>query len=404
MPRVRSDFLEIGKTGLNWSAGYIYDEFLSALRGKRGVRTYREMKDNDAIVGSVLFAITQILREAKWDVQVPDGGKEEDAEFLRSNMTGMTHSWMDFYTETLSMLPYGWSWFEQVYYRRPDNKIGWKKMAPRKQISMEKWEMSPVGETLGMWQRPPPDYQLYYLPIEKSLHFRTEPNGNNPEGRSIMRSAFRPWFFKKNIEEIEGIGIERDLTGLPVLKLPEGLNPNSDDTNIQVQITAAKRLISNVRRDEQDGIILPFGWEFDLLASKGTRQFDTSTIVNRFNKEIAVTVLAQFVMLGMERTGSYALAKEQTDMFYQCLEGWIDVFMTTVNRHAVSKLFLLNGVIDRPLPYVVHTPIRRFNLKDLADYVAKLGGDKVNALDIDADVKSFLARYARLKEYSEVRK
>lgn len=404
MPKVQKDFLEIGKTGINWSAGYIYDEFLSALRGKRGVRTFREMRDNDAIVGSVIFAVTQILREAKWDVQVPEGGSEEDADFLRSNMTSMTHSWMDFYTESLSMLVYGWSWFEQVYYRRSDNKIGWKKMGPRKQMSLEKWEMDSVGETLGMWQRPPPDYQLIFLPIQKSLHFRTEPNGNNPEGRSIMRSAFRPWYFKKHIEEIEGIGIERDLTGLPVLKLPEGLSPDSDDEGVQAQITAAKRLISNIRRDEQDGILLPHGWELELIASSGTRQFDTSTVVNRFNKEIAVTVLAQFVMLGMERTGSYALAKEQTDMFYQCLEGWIDVFATTVNRYAVPRLFHLNGISDRPLPYVVHTPIRRFNLKDLADFVSKLGGEKVNALDIDEDVRKFLGRYARLKEYSEVRK
>lgn len=404
MPKARKDFLEIGKTGLNWSAGYIYDEFLTTLRGKQGIKTYREMRDNDSIIGSVLHAVTQILRESRWDVGVPEGGKEEDADFLRDNMTSMSHSWMDFYTESLSMLTYGWSWFEQIYKRRSDGKIGWKKMGIRKQSSMEKWELSDVGDTLGMWQRPPPDYRLYYLPISKSLHFRTEPNANNPEGRSIMRSAFRPWYFKKNIEEVEGIGIERDLAGLPVLKLPAGIDPDSEEESVQAQITAAKRLVSNVRRDEQDGILLPDGWEFSLLSSSGQRQFDTTSVINRFNKEIAVTVLAQFVMLGMERTGSYALAKEQTDMFYQCLEGWIDVFATTVNRNAVPKLFILNGVINRPLPYVVHTPIRRFNLKDLADYVSKLAGEPINAIEIDEDIKKHLARYARLKEYSEVRK
>ena len=180
----------------------------------------------------------------------------------------------------------------------------------------------------------------------------------------------------------------------------------SEDDEVVAQLEDAKALISNIRRDEQDGIIKPAGWEFELLSSSGQRQFDTVAIINRYNKEIAVTILAQFVMLGMERTGSYALAREQTDMFYQCLEGWADAAATTINRHAVKKLFAYNGITEdmRPLPYIVHTPIRRFTLKDVAYYVEHLSGEKVNALEIDEGVKSFLKRYGGLEEYSELRK
>ena len=397
MPKKPGSFLEIGRSGSNRSAGRIYDEFLTTLRGSTGIKKYHEMRENDPIIGACMHAITQILRESRWSVQEAEGGSAEDAKFLEDNMTSMVHSWGDFFTDILSFLTYGFSLFEQVYHRRPDGKIGWKKFAFRAQQSFEKWEIDTYGDTLGFWQRPAPDYTLFYIPIKKCLHFRTEPHGANPEGRSVLRNAFRPWFFKKAIEEIEGIGIERDLAGMPVLKLPEGMDPNSEDDEVVAQIAAAKTLVTNIRRDEQDGVL-------ELLASSGARQIDTVAVINRYNKEIAVTVLAQFVMLGMERTGSYALAREQTEMFYQCLDGWADTIATSINRQAVVPLFKYNGVIDKPLPQVVHTPVRRFALKDLASFVSTLANEQVGALDIDVGVRRYLKKYGRLEEFSEVRK
>lgn len=406
MPKRPFNFTEIGKTGLKWSWGYIYDEFLSSLRGSRGRKTYREMRDNDAIIGSMLFAIAQILRESRWDVKSGEKSAEaeKDADFLRDNLFGMTHSWSGVFTDILSFFTYGFSLFEQVFYRRDDNKIMWKKFAFRSQGSLERWDTDEHGETLGFWQRAAPDYREVYIPISKCLHFRTESAGNNPEGRSLLRNSFRAWFMKKHIEEIEAIGIERDLAGLPVMTMPEGFDPMSEDSEVKAQVASAKTLVTNIRRDEQEGILLPHGWELTLLASSGTRQFDTVSVINRYNKEMAATTLAQFIMLGMERTGSYALAREQTDMFYLALEAWADYIATVMNRYAVPKLFALNGISDRPLPYLVHTPIRRFTLTDIANYISKLADEKIKALEITEDTKAFLKRYGRLEEFSEIRR
>lgn len=399
--------LEVGKTGIKYSYGYVNEEFLTVLQGSQGIKIYREMSDNDSIVGACLHAIKQILRESRWTVRAgdeTDANCKRDAEFLEKNMSEMSHSWSDFISNTLSMLPYGWSYFEQVFKRQKDGSVMWKKLAPRKQSSMERWELDDVGDVLGLWQRPAPDYRLVYLPMTKSLLFRTESAGNNPEGRSILRNAYRAWYFKKNIEEIEGIGVERDLAGLPVLTPPENFKIDGDDTETKNALSWAKKLVASIRRDEQDGVLKPFGWELELLGSPGQRQFDTTAIINRYNKEIAVTVLAQFIMLGMERTGSYALAKEQTDMFYLCLEGWADAIGATFNRNAVPTLFGLNGISSemRPLPYIVHTNIHKYSLRDLATYVSTLA--KQECLVVDEDLKSYLKRYARLYEYSEKKK
>ena len=398
---------EVGKSGIKFSYGYISEEFLTVLQGSRGIKVYTEMSSNDSIIGACLHAIKQILRESRWTVKPGDENVAEckkDAAFLETCMSGMTYSWSDFISDTLSMLTYGWSYFEQVFQQQRDGSITWKKLAHRKQSSMERWEIDDVGEVLGLYQRPAPDYRLVYLPMAKSLLFRTESAGNNPEGRSILRNAYRAWYFKKNIEEIEGIGIERDLAGLPILTPPENFKIDGDDTETKAALAWAKKLVASIRRDEQDGIILPFGWEFKLLGSPGQRQFDTTTVINRYNKEIAVTVLAQFIMLGMERTGSYALAKEQTDIFYLCLEGWADAIGSVFNRYAIPTLFGLNGVSKeiRPLPYIVHTNIHRYNLKDLASYVSSLA--KVDCLVVDDDLKQYLKRFARLSEFKDVQR
>ena len=56
---------------------------------------------------------------------------------------------------------------------------------------------------IGMTQQPPPDYGLLTIPISKAMLFRTESAKDNPEGRSILRNAYRSWYFKRRIQEIE---------------------------------------------------------------------------------------------------------------------------------------------------------------------------------------------------------
>lgn len=389
---------EIGKTGFHQQNGYPSEEFLTALQGQRGIRTFREMSDNDPIIGGTLFAVKQVLRELRWSVQ---GGSEQDQQFLIDNMYNMTHSWLDFITEVNSMFIYGWAIFEQVYIRR-DDKIWWKKLPIRIQSSLDHWEMKDNGDTIGFWQRPAPTYDLIYLPLSKCIHFRADQLSASPEGRSIIRNAYRPWFFKKSIEDIEAIGVERDLVGIPSLTMPEGMKVDDDSDEAATAIEWAKKILTNIRNDEQAGLLLPFGWMFELVASPGNKAFDTAAIIRRYSTELAVTILAQFIMLGMERTGSYALSKNITDMFYLCIEGWADVIASAINRQAVPVLFALNGNVNKELPQLVHTPVRRESLKDISAYVTQLVG--IDALTLDEDLKEYLKKSARLENFSEARR
>lgn len=399
------NFAEIGVTGLNRWGGNVYEEYLTELRGLRGIKIYKEMSTNDPIIGAILYAAEQLIRRASWRVE-PAGGKRADkqaAEFLEQCMNDMSTTWTDTITEILSMIVYGWSYHEIVYkirkgYTRDpktrsqynDGRIGWRKLPGRSQETLFDWVFDDDGGIKGMRQLAPPDYKLVMIPIEKALLFRTKADRNNPEGRSMLRNAYRPWFFKKRIEEIEGIGIERDLAGLPVLVPPEDVDIWNDHDPDSVKLrNQAQALVTNIRRDKNEGVVLPFGWELKLLNTGSRRQFDTNAIINRYDQRIAITVLADLVMLGADKVGSFALANVKKSMFAAGLEAFLDSIAEIFNRHAISRLFELNDFPGMSgLPRLVHGEVETPDLEALAKYISALSGARI--LIPDGELHNYL--------------
>jgi hypothetical protein len=196
---------------------------------------------------------------------------------------------------------------KSYYSEFDDKKIGWRRLPLRYQESRDSWKMDENGEVVAMNQYSVVGNKpIVEIPIDKLMMFRTQSFKNNPQGRSILRNAYRPWFFKKRIEEIEGIGIERDLAGLPVAHVPPELLSSSATAEQKATLAAIKLLVKSIRRDEQEGIVFPLVYdeqgnklyELELLSTGGSRQFDTNAIITRHSKAIAMTVLADFIFLG----------------------------------------------------------------------------------------------------------
>lgn len=390
------NFGEIGRSGLNMWGGEVREEFLKELKGEKGRRLIKEMKDNDPIVGGMLFAVNMLIRQAKPIVKPAAekvGSSREAADFVTSNLHDMSETWADTVIEILTMLPYGWAWLETVYKRRSgpnrdpsknsrftDGRIGWRKMPLRAQDTLKRWQVDATGGIQGMVQRVMPDAngtirgEEKLIPIEKSLLFRTTHEKNNPEGRSVLRSAYRSWHYKKRIEEIEGIGVERDLAGLPVLTAPEETDIwNSNNPDAVVAKNEAELIVRSIRRDEQEGVLLPFGWTLQLLSSAGKRNFDTTQIVGRYSNHIAMTMLADFIILGHNnRYGSFALSSSKTHMFAVALGGWLDSIASVFNRYAIPRLLLLNGMDAEHPPILEFEDIELPDLAELGTYISNL--------------------------------
>jgi hypothetical protein len=239
-------FSDYGSYGLRQFGGWVREEFLPELTGRNGARVYREMLDNSATVGSMIFAVQQAMRGVRWRVEPANDSPEaeKEAEFVDSLRDDMSHTWDSFITEALSMLGYGYSIHEIVYKRRlgqkpearsngsaiadenpsskfDDGRIGWRRLPIRGQDVVLKWFFDQNGQIRGVTQQPWVG-TLIDIPIEKMLLFRPLMHKNNPEGRSVLRNAYRPYYFTKRLEEMEAILIER-MSGFPVLYVPTSL-------------------------------------------------------------------------------------------------------------------------------------------------------------------------------------
>lgn len=350
---------EIGRIGQKRYGGTFYEEFLRELRGKKGIETYREMAENDDTIGAILFAVEMLIRQASWTVE-PGGDTAKDkeaAQFVEECMNDMQDTWTDTISEILSFLTYGWSFHEIVYKRRMgktsnpktrskynDGLIGWRKLPIRAQETLYQWEYDNEDNLVAMTQLPPPDYGLITIPVEKAMLFRTKSRKGNPEGRSILRNAYRSWYFKRRIQEYEGIGIERDLAGLPVFTAPEDLNIWDDNDPDMVKLRSGmEAMVKSVRVDELAGIVKPAGYEFELLSSGGTKQFDTNAIIQRYDTGMAMTVLADFIFLGHQQVGSFALSSDKTELFAMAIGAYLDIICETFNSQGIPQLIDING-------------------------------------------------------------
>jgi hypothetical protein len=399
---ITPDLSEFGSTGLRRSGGTVYEEFLTNLRGQRGAKIYREMADNDPTIGSMLFAIEKVITRLEWRIDpYSDNSHDGDitpedkevAAFVESCLNDMSESWDSTISQMLSMLVFGYSYHEIVYkVRNGDNKdprhkskfndgrIGWRKMPIRAQETLFRWMMDEDGGIQGMIQVDPSSGGIHHIPIEKALLFRTSSQKNNPEGRSILRNAYRSWYFKRRIEEIEAIGIERDLAGLPVAYVPpEFLSSNATAEQASV-LSTMKDIVTSIKRNEQEGIVMPSMYDdqghkvFDLvlLSSGGSRQFDTDKIIQRYDQRIAMSILSDFILLGSDRVGSYALGTSKMDLWSMAVDSIAKNIAEVMNQHAIPRLLKLNDMDISRAPYLTYGEVSHVDLNEIAGFVGGL--------------------------------
>lgn len=420
-----SPFMELGSTGLKRSAGIVDEEFLPQLRGRKAVQVYKEMSENDPLVGALLFAVDRLLRNVSWTVE-PAGKSKEDADAARlveTCMEDMSHTWGDFISEALSSMVFGWSWHEIVYKRRKgpwerdprgrskytDDYIGWRKMPIRAQETLLRWVFDDSGDVQGMIQIAPPHYGTTYLPIERSLLFRYRHSKGNPEGVSMLRNAYRPWYMKKRLEEFEAVGVERDLAGLPIVRVPAEFlraKPGSEQAKI---IESFKKMVKSVRRDEQEGIVFPAAYDqdtkqplysFELLNSGGARTFNTDQIIRRYEERILMTVLADFILVGHQGSGSYSMHVDKTGIFRSSLNSIAQSIADTLNRHAIPRLFSINGWKPAELPTLVPNDVDAPDLNQLSTFMSAMSSTGINWFP-DGDLENFVREIARLPKLDD---
>lgn len=357
MPDVKALTAEIGRSGLAQYGGRIVDEYDPDLRMPNAARIYDEMRKADPTVAVGLRIINWFIGRITWAVE-PGGDTPADqdaATFLESCLTDMSETWSKFIRDILTCLPFGFAYLETVYKLRnggdadpasqhDDGRVGWRKFVLLGQDTLSRWDFDETGGTQAFVQVGDLIGGVYLperaIPIDKALLFRLDDEKNNPEGVSLLRSVYLPWYSKKQIQEIEAIGIERDLTGVLIIHLPESATAADQ--------SKAQQLLEQFKADDMAGFTAPqFGpgdhqrWRFEIINSPGSKSIDPDKAIQRYQLEIARSFLAQFLMLG-QNSGSRALSDDQSEVFAVAIGAIVLNIEETLNRFAVPPLFKFN--------------------------------------------------------------
>lgn len=404
---------QLAVAGYQRTGNQINDDFLPKLNGKQGRRILRQMAENDETIGGVLFAMNSVYRSVQWifdpaDAENPEAVKY--AEWLQNTIENQMgdpegalpdDTWSAFVQTWTDTDVFGWSWYDVWIKDLPDGSVGIARLVPVAAETLDGWYIDePTGYVRGIFQRSPTTAVNTLIPRERSLHLISSPNKGNPEGLSILRTAYRPWYYKKVHLEIEAILAERG-TGFPVITVNSDIKKAANDKNIpepqrqaaQAMIAEFENIVANVKRNEQSGLVIyskPYVAGFDpetgvttygseqqvkleFLTPEQSNAVDIDRTIKRLDTSIARALLADFMFFGTGgNTGNQANLGNRTELWIRAMQSRIDSNVECINRQLVPQIWKLNAFPDELRPTIRAGSISKDSIETLTTALARL--------------------------------
>jgi hypothetical protein len=347
---------EKGATGTqNWSGFIRGEDYVPAVDGMTAVATFDEMLRGDAQVQAAFQVVEQPLRSSATDVQsasdAPDA--KQQAAFVQWTLSHIPETpWDDFMRQALLMLAYGHFCFEKVYYVIDSGPwsgyIGLKKLASRQPKTLWQWFTDRNGKLLSIKQLAVRGghYEFLDIPADKLVVFTHRKVGDNFLGTSMLRAAYRNWYIKKRLYEVDAMRAYRYGVGIPRAKLMPGYKPNARD------LESLRQTLQNISAHQHAWLIEPEGYSIDILTPTGTQGgVEVMRSIDHHDQAITRSILAQFLDMGGAGTGgSRALGASAMGFFLNALQSIARYVEDVINQQIVVDLIRLNfeGVKEYP--------------------------------------------------------
>jgi phage gp29-like protein len=370
MPNNQSLVSEIGGTGTQLFDGFLSGvDYNAKLTGWTRIDEYDKMRKGDATVRASWLAVILPVLSADWYIKpASDSTKDKEiAEFVKKQFFEGQKSWTTVLREVLLYLAYGSYVGEKVYEFTKDGKVGFKKLfAPRLPKTIVKWEMSDgrpgITQTLPTGGAPE-------IPAWKLLTFVNEQEGDNYEGISIFRTAWKHWWYKEGYYRIDSLAQERQGVGIPTFTKPAGATPD--------QIQKMKEIMRNLRANEEAYIEKPAGWEVDILQTNGKGIKDAEPMIAHHDRQISKNVLAQFIELGASNgSGSRATSENHSELFMLAEYAVGKYIQEVFQRDAVKELVDLNFTVEE-YPKLAFGNIGMVDFQAISAAINSLSGSKL---------------------------
>lgn len=321
-----------------WTA-WTRNERVPELQDRRGLRTYYDMKRADGTVRGALRLLKTPILAARWFVEpASDSTLDKNiADFVQKNLfEELNVPWSRVVEDALQMCEYGFFPFELVF-KEETNKIKLQKLAPRHPMDIQEWlwdgnggpngiimePMSPQANDMGMYRT---ENVSIFIPISKLVIFVLEQEGGDLRGISILRSAYKHYYYKDTLYKIDAIQKERHGIGVPIIKLPPGFR--DQDKRL------ADDLGRNLRTNERAHITVPSNWEIMFAKLEG-QPVDCLKTIEHHDMKIKSNILAPFMDEPNVRPDSL-------DVYFKSTRYVANTICDTFNHFVIPKLVDFN--------------------------------------------------------------
>lgn len=379
-PRTEKGYVVSSAGSMGWGGPLDQFEQTTDLIWPLSVWTYTRMVREDARIASVLRAVGLPIRRTTWRIR-RNGASDEVVEFVARNLglpvegaedtedknpkstrTRGRFSWDKHLQQALMSLRYGHAVFEQVYQiegEGPKARAVLRKLAPRPQATISKWNVARDGGLVSIEQQPASAFTVAsngmtipyggpmdsVLPVERLVVYVHEPDPGVWIGNSLLRPAYKHWKLKDELMRIEAAAARRHGIGVPWIR------GNETDSQDEERMGELLDIASSYSGGESAGLALTEGEDAGIMSPQGT-PMDPRRAIEYHDHQMALVALAHFLNLD-GKGGSYALASVQADTFVQSVQTVADDIRDTAQAHIVEDLVDINFGEDEAAPLLV---------------------------------------------------
>jgi hypothetical protein len=407
-------------SGRHHTDGFLeHDELNNALIGRAGLDKFEEMYWTDADVYGAVRMWTAPVVGATWSAE-PYGGEEADDEARQvaddvewalgmgtyAQNTPNRTPWGQHLAETANMLARSGFLPCDVTWTSAKRDDGRQLLTPRKFMvllprTIHRWYRDTGGDLTGLQQFVTSRGAYVDLDRQDLLYYRVNAEGDNWEGRSMLRPVYKAWSLKDGTERLDALGQEREAIGLPVVYPPPG---GAQDPGAMADLEGKLALL---RAGELAYLIMPgphadqapeMGWRFEIMGlggAGGGGKRDAWTTINGHRDAIRAAFSEDFMRLGQGSgsKGALSTAESQSDPFTAALGAFGGIYANEVGQMIVRRLVTLNYGPDVPCPALRMT-LGDSDLEQLKTYVAELVG--AGAIFADDPLEDHLRQVGKL--------
>jgi len=339
-------------------------EPLTELLAPTGLLIYNKMRKNDPIIGGLMLLLSTVVRRMDCYIDGPN------AKTVTEILDQMSTPFTQILDEISSAFTYGYYLGEKIWQMKSGTML-LTDIEPRLQSTIDS-----INDDFGLVNQMSAGGP-YSTPYEKTLHVVLMSENRSPFGISMLRHLYKPYYYKISIEAAEALAIDRDLGGLPVLKAPEGFDftaadsgsPNYD-ANVAATLEWAIQLVSSVRRDQQQGVVIPAGWDLTILRGENRASVPTSDIIARYNTEMATGILANFLSLGAFATTNNSNSQMHVTNFLGACDAYAKTIADAFQKQVIYDICRYNRIGKEP---TIHFAIKNYNsLRDVGTFLSSL--------------------------------